>query len=1557
MTDARGFSLSKEEQLGRMQALLQAMPWRQFELMVPKLVGRMIDVRFTAARAGYQDGADAGTVGRTGRRLRIEAKRYTSNFDARDIIGGLRQAISSDPALECWIASATRDIPEQLATQLEAEGAKEGIPVMTIAWDDPDAPMLAALCTVAPEIVSEHAGEEASAIALALTPVLAPAREALARELEAWQIGFESLRACSHAELDTIWRSKRAAKARFGQDVAGGDGRMIVARAGPSQALDTWWTGRAEADAPAAVVGQGGVGKTWATIGWIMSRLESLPIVVTVPAGAAAAGSAASVESLLRIIATQLAAITGVRDVSHWISRLKRILSRPADEGPALCLVFDGVNQNPGVPWLHLLHILQDRPFSGRIRTMLTTRPQHFEAELGGTRALAEPAEPVRVERFDDAPGGEFDTMLAAYALTRADLHADLIEFARVPRLFGLVVRLRDRLTDAGRVTTHRLLWEYGRDVQGERAGTSFSETDWRAWLAEIARRERAGLRDYTLASLGETAARPDLDSPQVKARLSDIVDGNLTVAGSGATMQLAPEIVAHALGMALLDQLDDVSRGSEITVEAALAEWLDPIDGLEERAEVLRAATSIMGERDTPPAPEVAAAVVTAWLQTQNLPPLHLVEIRRLAPRQVQPLLDTVERSNTGPLASARAVAVGALRFIPFEPVAYGLIVATATRWFARVSRDVRRHQEGHEQAEAARSQRLLSRIGIDVSGPATILGYSILLEDRADDELQAAAATILDGSPLAGATDIFARAALAMAIRGRQLVWDDLKWLCLLNEIDPDETAARLRQVSAEIAFRQAEQGVNRDLPARVAALLLWLTGIETDEEDAHALDPGIDRPWSYEQDYLPAPGTSWFRLERRHAESVLTDRSIPLRRRLQRAADYLVDPSFAPPPALIAEVREIGEAFDTADLDSGRFRTSQDHEFEELEIALARCAPDVLAGLARRKLAGYATRPIGAFDSSAWSATEAILVADEASREGCRMLRERSVAAGGGINESSPSSLLLVEIVELPAAEQISRVLDADPGYILVDFTAVLAPIGAAELDSLIDANASAPPRRIGNLICLLSATRIEGMSDRAWAWLERHALGAAEERRACAFDILQSRDAARFGRALLASDWNWTAEASDLCRHSGSLAVVAAGAALPFEEIAPRILPAVLAAAVRDRGAAPSEARLAAAILDEAIMQPLQPPDPGSRLTVKTQHRREYPMSLSITPGPIGGDDEHPFESLTHSDEARREHSQRAVDTALSRVREARVAGASLYLSSIEADDLATIIETTPELVGRWLEGSETRSLDFVRRVRLAEGFFLALCEALLAACHLAGDTLWKALNETMTTRFVGSADVDELVLMLFRVPRSPTVLALRESLLELPSAAADERLLDLSAAAIANGDEDWLAQMAARDARSHLAWRRRRAIALTGYGTGADLPVPGANLEGTDHSQNDERRAAAARCLARDAAARHWWRRFVEASDAPTAFAAWTLFRRSADRRALAWLPNEAWPESTADALSARKTMQFGLNERALTRELEKREKNLSDHLFGKRISANVAPWYRGDEVA
>ncbi|MBY2935674.1 hypothetical protein [Rhizobium leguminosarum] len=1543
---------SKFEQLDRLRTLLQEMHWSQFEEMVPLLVGRMIHVRFVQARAGYQDGADAGTVGRSGRRLRIEAKRYTSKFDARDIIGGLRQAIAQDPSLECWIACATRDIPEQLASQLEAEGAGEGIPVLTIAWDNDDAPLLAALCTQDPEVVARYAGEEAGRVANALAPDLAAARDYLARELETWKIGFDELRAATHAQLSEIWCSKRAAKARFGQDVAAGDGRPVAERVEASRQFDLWWEGRALLDAPAAVVGQGGVGKTWAALGWIMGRLERLPIIVTIPAGSATPALGATVESLLRLIGGRLATITGVRDAEHWSARLRRVLARPSKEGPALCLLFDGINQNDGPPWLGLLQLLQDRPFSGRIRTVVTTRPQHFDAALGRTRSLVEPAEVVSVERFDDAPGGELDKMLAMHDLTRDDLHPDLLDFARVPRLFALITRLRDRLTDAGRVTTHRLLWEYGRDTQGERAGSSFSEADWQRWLSEVARNARDGLRSYTMTSLGQTAGRPDLEPSQVRARLSDIIDGNLTISGPGGTLQLSPDIVAHALGAALLEQLDDAAQNGRF-VEGELEEWFDPIDGFEERAEVLRAATSIMAERDVSADPAVAAAVVTAWLQTQNLPVNHLNEIHRLAPRQIQPLLETIERSGMGPQASARALAVDALRSTTVDTVGYGLIVATFVKWFSRVSRDVNRRGQGFEQAEAARIARILERIGTDVSGTLTVAGYDIELQDDQDDELLCAAVTVLDGHNLVGATEVFARAALAMSIRGRQGVWEDLKWLCLLNEKDAKETAIRLRSLSADIAQRPAEAGIHSVLPRRVAALLLWLTGQEGDDDAAYAIAPRLDRPITYEDDYLANPGTSFFfRLERRHADAVLRDQNLPLERRLDRAADFLLDPSFEVPTSLADELMASADEVDVGKLTVDRYSGEDDLALEQIEVALARCAPDRLADLHRRKLAGYLDRPTVTFDSSAWSAEKAILLADEAASAGCRALRERSMAAGGGINENSASSLLIIEILDLPGVQQVTSILDMEPRYISTDFAAVLRPLSSDEVDRLLDMNADADPDRLNNLTRLLSVAPLSGLSNQAWEWLERSGLDPACCVRSCAFATLFRCDARRLADVLLREDWNWERDDQDDCRHYGSLAIAEADLSLPFEEIAPRIAPALLARAVRERGGAPAEARMAAAILDEAIMQPaLQPPEPGSVLTVKSEFRRDYPMAVSITPGPISDADD-PFAALAKTPEEFRDHSRRAVDTALARIRQARSDGASLYLSSVDARDLHPIVTQVPTLLDRWLEGASERSSDFRRRVHLAEGFYLALCEALLTLSPSTGATLWRALRESMATRFTGRGGVDERVLMLFRVAPNPEVLNLRAGLLDLAAADADERLLDVAIAAITYGCEPWLSGAIEQEARSELSWRRRRAVMLTGFQTGAALPVQSAILEGEEYTAEEERQAAAGRRLSRDAAARHWWRCFVEADNEVAAFAAWTLFRRTADRRSLAWLGHEVRLKRNADPLSWRKYQQLTLNDDDIVRVAGKREKDATRRLLDRTISRNVRPWYR-----
>ena len=157
------------------------------------------------------------------------------------------------------------------------------------------------------------------------------------------------------------------------------------------------------------------------------------------------------------------------------------------------------MNQEASLLWSQILKVLQAPPFAGRIRVIASTRTLHFGDKLASLNGLVVRPYRVDVERYSIEPGGELDQMLAFEGLTRDDLSGDLLELARTPRLFKLVVRLRERLANVKEITVHRLLWEYGRDSFGERAaGHSFSESEWREWLQEIAKRVRDGMKEFS---------------------------------------------------------------------------------------------------------------------------------------------------------------------------------------------------------------------------------------------------------------------------------------------------------------------------------------------------------------------------------------------------------------------------------------------------------------------------------------------------------------------------------------------------------------------------------------------------------------------------------------------------------------------------------------------------------------------------------------------------------------------------------------------------------------------------------------------------------------------------------------------------------------------------------------------------------------------------------------------------------------------------------------------------------------------------------------------------
>ncbi len=1212
---------------------LQGTSPSKLENLAAALLSRLLNIPIALAKSGSQHGGDAGPAGRQGRRFRLECKRYSDNtpLSNRELLGEIDHALMRDEALEAWLLVATRDVPEQLEQDLIQKGEKIGVPVVIIDWKAQELASFAALCAFAPDLVESEISTKAEGYARDLQPVSSNAIEMLQHDLQSWSLGFETLRILSHNKLNDIWNSSRTSNAELGQNAASGAEHKKITRATVHKALNAWWHKTAQTDAPAAVIGWDGVGKTWATLGWLFDSEDEQPIILIVPSPAVAILSGVSETKVKEFLADRLYELSdSVRDKEHWLRRLEKLFKRPLNEGPVLTLFIDGLNQEPSVPWLPLLKVLQGKIFEGRIRVIISTRNHHFKDKLSKLRGLVVPAIPVTVDIYDTKPKGELDQMLAFENITQTDLHSDLIELARRPRLFKLVVKLRERLVDAGQITVHRLLWEYGRDTFGERAEKSFSETEWQDWLKEIAEKHLDGVRMFSVKSLGKTASRPDLSGNEVYMRLSDIIDGRFAESDASGSFRLTPTVVAHALGAALLTRIDTAEASDFDTLHIRLTQWLDPIAGLDQRSEILRAAVSILVQRGGSPNDSSAAGVlVTAWLQTQNMSDAHRQELANLA-YSLTPaaLLDVIEHSESHTHASARHWAVKALCDIPrSDKSALATIVMRAKQWFSTVSRDV--NSRANANMEKNRADRFKQRIGIDASGPIAVAGINLLLVERANSVLQVTVPSFIKGFPLLKALPVFEMAAASLAVRGCNEGWDGLKWLCLLNETDPDETTSALRDLSEAVRLRKPEPGIHPALPARIASLLLWLTGQEQDEDTAASFNPSFDRWPSYEKDYLPQPGRNWFPLERQHANIVLNDTKLPLPLRGQRTRELWLDPDFEPSAAFVREVRAAAASIEVDKLNRHDGHTAEDHQFKEIEPILARCAPDLLADLMCRKMQGIATSPTNSRYWSAIHVTNHFLLTGKAESEAARTLRLSNTKADKNLERFAASRLMNMELQSLDAQDQIDTLIQADIDFIPEYFDEVLRIPTQHDVDTLIARYASGSPKQQNDLIIILSLVHPLEFSDNAWSWLENLAKQQDHELRHVIFQILACADELRFGRMLVAENWSWGQKSDVWVNHYGSIALIEATRGFPFDQVrAPRLAPWHLLKAARLRGSDPAEVRLAAEIFGRVLAaKKTDAFDPGASLSIDRTETQLSPFSFSVSPQPNQeGDDD-------------------------------------------------------------------------------------------------------------------------------------------------------------------------------------------------------------------------------------------------------------------------------------------------------------------------------------------
>jgi hypothetical protein len=1547
---------SVDAQLAELKAELETTDDKLFECLSADLFSRLIgDIAVAVSKPGTQFGGDAGTTGLRGRHLRLECKRYreTTPLSRRSLAGEVMEAIDEDPWLEAWVLAATKTVSETERNLARNQGESLGIGIVVIDWTAP-APgaginALAALCATWPDVVKKHVGTKAASAAKALTPHVGPTLDNLRNDLEAWNIGFRNLRKSSLEQLRLIWKSSTESWAALNQDAAGGQsGVHLIERKKPLDQLEQWWTTAPGVGiSPSVVVGAEGVGKTWVALDWLNRTPADLPIVLVLPSSAFVTTTDVSEGGVRDLLARSVRLLTkSGKSLEYWRQRIDRLLSRPLTEGPAFLLVVDGLNQHPFARWSALAQTLQGSALEGKIRLLCTSRKQFFREDISRFGRLSAAPTEVEVGPYSEA---ELQELCHVHGLDTSKMSQQLRNLVATPRLFPLIVRLKDSDALQSDSTVLRLLFEYGKDVLAVRQQSTLTGETWTEWLTESAKRFRERLpgtgklaAPESRNELSDTLKAAHISPEEVARRLSDVIEGGFyerKMSPAGSKFVLREEPTLLGLGLALLETLWSVEGGFEV-VRAEAVGWLEPIAAIDQATEVVRAALAVLCATERPPR-AITDVLLVLWMNVQN--PSSAFELDAFAFGDAFPLsmLTVVEHSTLNSQNVAFHYAVQSVRRLPRVRTAeWGEALARMVEWASWTA--IPRPEQVADPSHYAKHQQeqLHKRLGRVQPGAFKILGESLKLDYSHAGDPSIAIPGILEGHELTSFMPVFARAAVREAVKvdvGSKC-WDGLRWVVMLACQYPEKARQELERLAAEFLSREPEPGIDLRLRNRVAAYLLRLTGDEALEVRATEINETYGQAWDYSKDYLSDPAESLFALEERHVDSVLARQDIPAWRRLDRLRTLL---SADPKVKLPADVREYlvkalaAQTFD--EVDTHGQRTLQEHNLEQLVPPAARFVPVEMAQMRRRHLEALASRDGATKKWAAQAAPEFLLAADAAVCEKFGLLRTRSVAPK---EETWANTFALeMELLHKPLSEQLSTLLGAKNYHFTESLLDVVRPASAAQLAAFL-ADSGEGRERAVLIVFRVMARQRTTEADALAQDLVSYLTSDDDELKDAAFMALGTCASEVAGRALLAESWK-VDQAHPVEAHYGSLAGAAASKHLPFTDVLGMVAPWLWLEAAAIRGSVPSELHQASLSLLALLKAPPGSiPDFDGVVSVRVPTSPDELAYWTIAePGGNNLDIKEALDRVARSPEEVARRMQELAQNAFSTLQNARSKGYGLYMQTFSYETVEAAYLAAPSEWDLLLEGADDASKDFMSRLHAAEGLYLALCEVLLRHQPDKGLSLWRGLLGRFRIRFNGDASIPELVHIAFRVPESPQILQVREALTAIDYCNTDQDCMDLVIAAELHGCTGWLDALVAEDESSPLFWRKKRAIVLRGLKESPPveaLPWREGELVGSWKTLQ----ANMLRWSIRNSLGKYWWQQFLAATDAEYAYAAWEVFSTLADRRRYLEVRARPTPVSELDRL---RDLHVSTNWRNLRLKMDKLESDspsFADNLFG-----------------
>jgi len=1142
-----------------------------FEGLLRDAVGQLAGQRLGLNKSGPQGGGDAGSLpGQDGPQILVEAKRYgvKSYLSVAALKEKLVDAVHGTPNLDLIVFGATRDIPRNDQKALADYAQENGIGVLFIDWPKETGrlPPLGVLCALVPDTVRDRIGPgrlaavNAALEAMKKDPAFPAASAELAARLDQPDMGWEAARRSAAAWLRKAMSSGTAALARLGSqgaNVLDPDVRL-VSRTKINAVLDGWFKAPAS---PLALLGQEGVGKSWAALSWWDSRTgaegQRLPLTIIVPAGEVGPGDVGDL--LARLLANRLEPRKGE---TFWRRRLELWMKAPA-AGPRLLLLFDGLNENfTFKDWDRLLAQLATDAWSGKVAVFLTCRPDHWRQDLKGLRS-AQPAPMIAdVGPFDDA---ELDDLLTLHGLSRDDFVPDVLPLLRVPRLCRLAIRHKDALAESGDITRERLVyedWKDRLDLRGPRIAVT--DEEFREFVSGQGRRLRDGASSGHIPDL--PLSRAELTTAlgadhghgaaDLRETLSEVIDGRWMINSptEPTRFKLAPDLVPFALGLALVDQL---RRTEPEGVPEALASFVEPLGEQDLLADLLRAAVTVALTDAQCPA-HVRDVLLHAWLRRQNFRQTDFDAFWRLIPGDIKRFLRLAERTwlhQEGGIHADEVLIKAFANAVDRWPVLADTILNWCALWLGTRWQDpIRGTVLGDDETDPDAPRRIqeAEQRHKDWEEVARTLDPPLPIRLLEEDGVPWLACRIIGLlSYVHGQKHVRALSAWAVsrAIMDRSDEYDQVAWLLRLRRDDGGLAVSLLAEADRLAAL-------DHPIAAEAARLLYDTLATPAAMERAGKLPPAPIRHWWHVPKLVKVDGhagtVDWD--PDPDASEIGGERSFRFRD-AWALSEHALDPALTLTTGTEALLRSAVDELPAPEPRQGRGRTDFEHELERAEPALARWAPDALSRARRRWIESMVNSEGEALKRLAFDITDHLLLLSNQDR---RLLRQAAGRAEKCSDDGKYSGrqLRTMAMVGQPASRQIEILREMPDGP---DFERKHASLfsGPTEEDIatvLTELNPDAPTSRLTGWLAYLALApdvllpsgckRVLDLASHSDATVRRWALDAA---RRCN------------GVGLETTGWAWRPDMERQETAYGSLALVHAAERLSRDEVRARIDP--------------------------------------------------------------------------------------------------------------------------------------------------------------------------------------------------------------------------------------------------------------------------------------------------------------------------------------------------------------------------------------------------------------